>query len=194
MNSGVYMIRNTQSGFVYIGSSVNIVARLARHQRDLKNRRHANWKLVRDFVRYGQEAFLFSVLESCSVDELRLIEQKYIDVCVKAGISYNLRLEAERPTLHSDTKIKMSKAHTERYKDAVARAVTAKAVKEAYTEKHRCAHSSFMKEKWKDSEYREKALANLKLASRFKGRKHSKETRLKMSLAHLARNRKEPEE
>lgn len=61
--SGIYKIKNTKDGKVYIGSSVDVVDRLYKHRYKLKNNKHFNLHLQRAWNRDGEESFVFEKIE-----------------------------------------------------------------------------------------------------------------------------------
>lgn len=90
---GVYLIRNSGSGKIYIGSSFNMKTRCAGHLRQLRTGRHRNPYLQRAWNKYGEEVWDFSVLEE--TQDYLSAEQKWIDLLRpfdEAG--YNLQPEA----------------------------------------------------------------------------------------------------
>ena len=89
MESGVYKIVCSETAKVYIGSSMNIQRRWLKHLSDLKCQRHKNKFLLRDFLQFGKEAFSLEILELCSVDQLQIMEQKWIDTISNL---YNIQL------------------------------------------------------------------------------------------------------
>lgn len=68
--SGIYQIRNTINGKIYVGSSVNLRKRKNGHLSTLRRGIHSSTHLQRAFNKYGEEAFVFEVLELCDVNEL----------------------------------------------------------------------------------------------------------------------------
>lgn len=92
MNCGVYQIRNTANGKIYVGSSVNIAARWRKHHLELMAGKHGNQKLQRAWIKYGAEAFLFSVLELVEKRaDVLTVEQKWIDALNACGENgYNI--------------------------------------------------------------------------------------------------------
>lgn len=78
---GIYAIRNTATGRVYIGSTLNLTARLIGHRCALRRGDHINRRLTEDWLRYGESAFRFIVLERCPADDKALVqaEQRWID-------------------------------------------------------------------------------------------------------------------
>ena len=80
LRAGIYIITNTLSGKSYIGSSVNVGARLAQHKRALRGGYHDNTKLNRSWFKHGSAHFIFAVVELTDrEDELVGLEQKWID-------------------------------------------------------------------------------------------------------------------
>lgn len=76
---GIYEIENTISYKKYIGSSFNIEKRFYRHKNNLKSGKHANIHLQREYDKYGLESFTFNILEECSKEDIKQIEQKYLN-------------------------------------------------------------------------------------------------------------------
>jgi group I intron endonuclease len=73
--TGIYMIKNIITGKCYIGKSeTNIEDRWKRHLRDLRNDKHRNKdgkrdKLQRAWNKYGEENFIFGVIEEYNIEE-----------------------------------------------------------------------------------------------------------------------------
>ena len=84
--SGIYSVRNTITGDVYVGQSINLVGRWKRHFRLLSKGKHPIRKLQDDFFRYGRGAFVFRREEFCLVELLCQREAYYIDLL---GATYN---------------------------------------------------------------------------------------------------------
>jgi len=74
------MIKNKINGKFYIGSSVDIAYRWARHKRQLRNGNHHSIHLQRAWDKYGEENFEFKVIEECSEDITFKREQYYLDL------------------------------------------------------------------------------------------------------------------
>lgn len=77
--SGIYQIKNTINGHLYIGSSIAMNKRWTEHIRMLRKNEHDNIHLQRAFNKYGEEHFIFSILELCFPFALIDREQYYID-------------------------------------------------------------------------------------------------------------------
>jgi group I intron endonuclease len=74
------MIKNTISGRVYIGSTVNKTTRRKVHFSHMRCQKHKNRRLQKDFNRYGESCFQFSVLCEAKDKETALkFEQIFID-------------------------------------------------------------------------------------------------------------------
>lgn len=78
---GIYSITLTSNSRQYIGSSVDIKSRWYSHTRCLKNNKHHSILLQNSWNEYGEENFVFEILEECEkVKEIILErEQFYID-------------------------------------------------------------------------------------------------------------------
>jgi group I intron endonuclease len=94
---GIYAIRNTVNGKLYIGSAGNIERRFSQHRYSLKQGEHHTKALQNAWLKYGAEAFVFEVIERVSdCSQLVKIEQQWIDrlgSVVPGG--YNIRPIAE---------------------------------------------------------------------------------------------------
>ncbi|MGD9604418.1 MAG: HIRAN domain-containing protein [Dongiaceae bacterium] len=95
--SGVYAIRNIESGRQYIGSSNNIKGRIRSHIKDLSLGRHANHALQSDFSKLGLNYFEAKVLVSgVSVSNLAADEASRISSFLNAGKAlYNLTIDGK---------------------------------------------------------------------------------------------------
>lgn len=86
--AGVFQIKNTETGKVFLGSSLNLEGSLNKHEFVLKNGRHRNKALQADWRDYGPDNFVFEILEEVAVkddpnfnlnDELTLLEQIWLE-------------------------------------------------------------------------------------------------------------------
>lgn len=82
MTAGVYIIRNTANGRVYVGSAVDIERRWRGHRGSLSRGVHHNPALQASWQKHGPDAFSFSVLEVVSNparDDILAAEQRWLD-------------------------------------------------------------------------------------------------------------------
>ena len=86
--AGVFQIKNTANGKVFLGSSLNLEGPLNRHKFALTMGLHANAALQREWNEFGAGRFVFEILEVVKVkddpdfnlvDELTLIEQIWLE-------------------------------------------------------------------------------------------------------------------
>lgn len=83
---GVYRIKNIINENCYYGSSKNIEKRWENHKNKLRKNKHINKILQRAWDKYGESNFLFEVVEECEKKDLYSCEQKYLDLNPKYNI------------------------------------------------------------------------------------------------------------
>jgi group I intron endonuclease len=128
----VYKITNTISGKIYIGSTKNFLNRKTHHLVCLRNKKHRNQYLQKAFDKYGEDKFIFEILEE-NIEEQKLLlrEQFYLDSykSYNREIGYNLN-----PTAGSNKGFKMpesakqilreknlGKRHSDKTKDKISK-------------------------------------------------------------------------
>lgn len=79
MSSGLYCIRNKESGKVYIGRSANIKSRIKQHVKMLDKGKHHCRHLQNAWNKYGRGAFKPEVIYSGDPEELQGLEQLLLD-------------------------------------------------------------------------------------------------------------------
>lgn len=102
MQSGIYEIKCLPTGKRYIGSSNNISRRWQEHKYRLNKGFTDSIKLLNAWNKYGETAFIFSVLETCPVDLLEEREQFYVDLYQP---DLNIVVDIKRrisPMMHSE--------------------------------------------------------------------------------------------
>lgn len=77
--SGIYEIICITNRRKYIGSAVDLGKRWSEHVRQLKENKHHSRHLQRTWNKYGQDDFVFRVIEYCDKGSLIDREQHYID-------------------------------------------------------------------------------------------------------------------
>lgn len=103
---GIYIIRCLQEPIVYIGSSTDIERRWIDHKRQLSNNTHKNAKLQLAWDAYGDESFIFEVLEETL--DIIIKEQDWIDKFWPN--CYNISRFAYNPMADPNTAAKQQKA------------------------------------------------------------------------------------
>jgi len=83
---GIYKIENLIDGNLYYGSSKNIQKRWKTHRSQLNRGKHGNVYLQRAWTKYGNNSFIFEIVEECSLDLLLEREQYYLDLNPKYNI------------------------------------------------------------------------------------------------------------
>jgi len=76
---GIYRIKNIINNNCYYGSSKNINKRWNRHKNELNKNKHHNVILQRAWNKYGENNFIFEIMEECAIDELLIKEQNYLN-------------------------------------------------------------------------------------------------------------------
>lgn len=100
--AGVYRIKNMVTGKIFIGSSVNVNARINRHKASFALfDTHEIPELIADAKQYGLENITFEVLEvlegeyesgEALRDDLKLLERMWLEKCEPYGDKgYNTR-------------------------------------------------------------------------------------------------------
>ena len=102
---GIYLITNLQNGKKYVGQSQDIEARWYKHKNALKNNTHVNSPLQYAWNKYGPEAFSFSILEECALEELDQRECYYIQLYDTYNNGYNLTVGGDFNPMF-DSKVK----------------------------------------------------------------------------------------
>jgi group I intron endonuclease len=98
--AGVFVIRNTANGKVFLGSSLNLEGPLNRHRFMLSIGKHEVPALQKDWNTFGSGSFTFEILEEVKEkdtpgfsveDELTLLEQIWVEALQPFGdTGYNV--------------------------------------------------------------------------------------------------------
>lgn len=82
---GIYKITNKNDGKVYIGQASNIERRISEHKQ-------ARQQTIDNYINcLGVENFSFEILEECSIEELDVKEQEYIEKYDSQNNGYNIQ-------------------------------------------------------------------------------------------------------
>jgi len=179
MQSGIYVIKaKGPFGKAYIGQAQDIFERWARHKNMLRSNTHHNLPLQNYYNKYSSESLEYKVLEYCSIDELTVKEQFWIDFHKKNGGVFNIVDAAENPMRNEASRMKVSLAmrgnknglgviKSEETRRKLSEANKGKTLSEEHKQKLSQAHTG----KTLSPEHVEK----------LRGRTHSEETKRKMS-------------
>lgn len=100
MNQGIYKIINVVNNKFYVGSAVNLRKRKSRHFSELRMGRHNNRHLLAAWNKYGEQAFIFVVVEEVSDRALLLeAENRWLKDHVGKEYCYNIGTDATAPAL-----------------------------------------------------------------------------------------------
>lgn len=72
----IYAITNSITGSCYVGSAVDFETRKSRHLRELRQGKHHSSHLQRSYLKHGESAFTFSILEKLVKDKQLLFERE----------------------------------------------------------------------------------------------------------------------
>lgn len=107
---GIYFIRNTVSGKLYIGSSVNIHTRWQHHRSALRHGKHTNPKLMNSWNQHGESAFEFGVLEEVDDRDLLISREDYYILSLSPFFNCCLASEGGRYIPSPEAKARMAAA------------------------------------------------------------------------------------
>lgn len=104
--SCVYRIRNVIDGKCYYGSSINYLVRWRVHKTDLRMKKHGNERLQNAWSKYGEESFVFEIVEEVFDKSLLTVrEQHYFD---NEKCEYNISKMAAGGNLGEEVNRKIS--------------------------------------------------------------------------------------
>ncbi len=186
---GIYIIENTVNGKKYVGQAVNIDIRWKRHQCELKGGYHYNSHLQASWNKYGEESFIFQVLEYCSVDELNVREDFFITFydSFKSGYNQTKGGEGMRGFAHTEEtrrKISEKAMGNTRFLGRIHTDETLQRMSEV--QKNRPPISEETRQRMSEAKSGRKHtdVARQRMSEGQKGRKHSDATRQKIGEAH----------
>ena len=211
-HSGIYCVFNIVSGKQYIGSAVNMSDRIRRHKGLLRRRKHHSVHLQNAWDKYGEENFIFLVIEYVDIENLIEREQYFIDlfdfeelynICPTAGSHLGRKCSDE-------TKKKLSEAHkgkviSEEQRRQISTANKGKVFSEEHKRKLKCkivseetrkkisesrkgyVPSAETRHKLSEARSRMSDETRRKISEGNKGKKRSEETRKKISEVNKGR-------
>lgn len=214
--SGVYAIYSVINGRTYVGSSVNFQSRWKVHRSELNTGKHSNVHLSRAWNLYGEDAFEFTILEACPIDQLLIREQHYLDLyfnsdpkpynidrvagsrlgsthspetCAKMSVSRMGNKNLLGHTHTHETRVKMSSSRTGRKASQEHKDnISAGLMGREFSPEHRDRIGEANKRREVSDE------TKTKISDSNTGHKHTPETREKMRQSALAREARKREE
>lgn len=100
MARGIYKIINVVNNKFYVGSAVDLKRRKTRHFSELRNNKHSNGRLQNSWNKYGEQAFVFVVVEELSeAADLLAAENVWLKEHVGKDYCYNLGVDATAPMM-----------------------------------------------------------------------------------------------
>jgi group I intron endonuclease len=178
----IYKIKNKINNKFYIGSAVNFINRKKTHLHRLRKNIHHSIVLQNSWNKYGEDNFIFEIIEECEKENLIVREQYYIDtlkpyfnVAKKAGSSLGIKHTDEAKKNMSIAQ--KGRKHTDKTKEKIS-------------ESHKgMVHTKETKEKLRDINLGKKQSKETieKRVTKTIGRKNSQETKDKMSKAHTGK-------
>lgn len=123
--SGIYKITNNFDGKFYIGSSIDLKRRRSEHFRHLKHGIHHSSYLQNAYNKHGISNFKFEIIEYANEEDIRDIEQKYLDTLksYKRNVGYNLSERSDCPVVNG-INAKLSEYEVEQIKKLTLQGVT----------------------------------------------------------------------
>lgn len=98
MSRGIYKIINVVNNKFYVGSAVDLKRRKTRHFSELRTGKHNNRHLQSAWIKYGEQAFVFVVVEELPEDaDLLAAENVWLKEHVGKDYCYNLGVDATAP-------------------------------------------------------------------------------------------------
>lgn len=153
--SGIYCIENRISGKKYIGQSRDVKNRYRGHKWHLNNGSHHSRHLQNAWNKYGEDSFIFYIIEECDISQLNEREIYWIAHYDTTDIEFGYNVTAggeDNPMNYAECRAKLSqslmgntiwlgKKHTEETKKKIGDGNRGKFVSEETREKLRLINS-----------------------------------------------------
>lgn len=125
MEGYIYKIKNKITDKIYIGSTLDFKKRKQSHLNALQNGNHHSYHLQNSYNKFGKDAFefFFKKIEVESEEELRKIEERYINFCWASAKLYNVSKKGSGGDLisyhpkYDEIKLKISNGLKKRYEN-----------------------------------------------------------------------------
>lgn len=114
---GIYCITSMRDNKKYIGQSIRIEERMKAHKSLLKRGQHHNCHLQSAFRKYGEDNFIFEILEETTKEELNDKEKYYISKfnTTNDQFGYNLTEGGEGGEMSEESRKKLSNSKRIKY-------------------------------------------------------------------------------
>lgn len=181
------------TGRIYIGQSVNCKSRFSGYLRMSKSNVKVT-RLYRSFLKHGVYNHSFTIIDECSIDELNVKErfwQDYYNVTGKNGLNCRLTgIDDKKPFISQETRNKMSesgkrKVLTEEHKHklylASQKRIGTKGKKQTPEQKEANRNRGLSQTHFKGKNNPMYGSARYGELNPFFGKKHSKETKMKLA-------------
>lgn len=174
MKSGIYYILNIGANKIYVGSSSDVNKRKNEHFTTLRNNKHPNSYLQQAYNKYGEDKFIFGILQIIDVELLIEKEQHWMDYFQSHNpkYGYNIVPFADRHALSEETKAKMSAA-----KKGVA--------PHPMTNEGKVKNGEKTKLRWQNGGYKLAVLKRTGLVPWNKGKSATEQAKTNQSKSHL---------
>lgn len=117
--TGIYKITCVGNNKCYIGQSIAIKRRWNDHKKSLKQGTHYNKYLQNAYNKYGENSFVYEILEQCSKDKLNEREQFYIALFDSFKNGFNCDLGGSNISGEANPMYGMSGVDSPRYIDQI---------------------------------------------------------------------------
>lgn len=216
MNSGIYKILNTITNKCYVGSTKNFKKRWEKHFKDLERQKHSSIKLQRSYNKYGKDAFICEIIEEIPYEKEIILkrEQYWINKLDSKRNGYNvgdasfgdiLTYNPNRDLILKKMSITLKKKAAQLTPEERKRKWGKSGKMNGMYGRHRteeeknhlskihlgnkyalgCKRSEETREKIRKT--REERGYNLSENNPFYGKRHTEETKRKLSLSHLGK-------
>lgn len=171
LGAGVYLIYCHENEKAYVGSSNRVNIRFNHHRCYLRANKHGNQHLQNAWNLYGEDAFSMGMLHPCNDGEQLLLEQYYLDIWFESGMVFNRRSDAKSPKGVKWTD-----------EERLAKSIAMRANPSFKGRHHTAESKAILSAQAKDRQ-------STPEGNPFFGRKHSDETKAKVSAANRGHSR-----
>jgi len=103
---GIYVIENLANGHFYLGQANGLKRRFKEHSSLLHRGKHENTHLQRAYDKYGSDAFVMFMMQTCLEADLDRVEQEWVDLFWDGcKACYNMKAVANKPPNRKGAKL-----------------------------------------------------------------------------------------